>query len=219
MAAFRRAVELGADAIELDVRLSRDGVPVVMHDEAIDRVSSERGRVADLTADELARIPIGTTIGAPTLRDVLRQIERPLLVELKEVDAQDEVAGVILAADAADRVVLASEHDAALHAFRRPPFLVGASAADILRLWLAPMRGLPEPRVAAYSVPHRHKGILPVSTRRFVRDAHSLGAAVHVWTIDDPATAQSLWARGVNGIITNDPRRLQTPPDGSGPRT
>jgi glycerophosphoryl diester phosphodiesterase len=209
MAAFRRAVELSADAIELDVRLSRDGVPVVIHDETIDRVSSERGRVADLTADQLARIPVGTTFGAPALEEVLRQVNLPLLVELKEVDAQDEVAGVVLAANAADRVVLASEHDAALHAFRRPPFLVGASAADILRLWLAPVRGLPDHRVAAYSVPHRHKGILPVPTRRFVRSAHSLGAAVHVWTIDDPATARALWARGVNGIITNDSRRLR----------
>jgi glycerophosphoryl diester phosphodiesterase len=104
--------------------------------------------------------------------------------------------------------VVASAHDDALDAFRRSPFLVGASARDILRLWLAPLRGLPELRCVAYSVPWRHRGVLPVPTRRFVRNAHALGASVHVWTVDDPALAQELWARGVSGIVTNDPRRL-----------
>jgi glycerophosphoryl diester phosphodiesterase len=208
LAAFGRAVELGAHAIELDVRLSRDGVPVVAHDETLDRVSPERGRVADLTAAQLARVPVGSTVGVPALGDVLAAIDLPLLIEIKEVDAQDEVAGVVLRAAAAPRVVLASEHDDALAAFRRPPFLVGASARDILRLWLAPVRGLPEPRVTAYSVPHRHKGILTVPTRRFIRDAHALGATVHVWTVDHPATASRLLRRGANGIITNHPRRM-----------
>lgn len=208
LAAFRRAVELGAHAIELDVRLARDGVPVVVHDETLDRVSPERGPVASLTASELSRIPVGTTTGVPALADVLAAINLPLLVELKEVAAQDAVAAVVLAAGAAHRVVLASEHDAALAAFRRAPFLVGASAADILALWLAPLRGRPAPRVTAYSVPHRHLGLLPVPTRRFIRDAHSLGAAVHVWTVDHLVTADRLWAAGANGIITNNPGPL-----------
>lgn len=214
MAAFHRAVDLGCHAIELDVRLSRDAVPVVVHDPTLDRVSTEHGLVADLTARELARVPIGSTTGVPTLADVLREVPLPLLVEVKEEAAQDEVAGAVLAAGAAPRVVLASEHDEALRAFRRPPFLVGASARDILALWLAPLRGMPAPRVTAYSIPRRHKGILPVATRRFIRDAHVLGASVHIWTVDDPATAAALWARGANGIVTNDPRRLLAAPGG-----
>jgi glycerophosphoryl diester phosphodiesterase len=205
-----RAQDLGAHAIELDVRLSRDGVPMVIHDPTLDRVGGTSGTVAALTAAELARVPIGGTIGVPTLRDVIGATSLPLLVEMKEVDAQDAVAGVILAADAAGRIVLASEHDAALHAFRRPPFLVGASAADILRLWLAPLRGLPDRRCVAYSVPWRHKGVLPVATRHLARNARALGAAVHVWTVDDPALAVRLWLRGVNGIVTDDPGRLLT---------
>ena len=103
---------------------------------------------------------------------------------------------------------MASAHDEALDAFRRPPFLVGASARDILRLWLAPLRGLPELRCVAYSVPWRHRGVLPVPTRRFVANAHALGASVHVWTVDDARLAGVLWARGVNGIVTNDPGRM-----------
>jgi glycerophosphoryl diester phosphodiesterase len=53
-------------------------------------------------------------------------------------------------------------------------------------------------------VPVRWRGV-PVPTRRFVRAAHALGAAVHVWTVDDPALGRALWARGVNGLVTNRP--------------
>lgn len=208
MAAFRRAVEVGADAIELDVRLAGDGTPVVIHDPTLDRTTNARGPVASRSADDLAAIRVGETTGVPTLEQVLREISIPILLEVKEPDAQEAIAGVLLKVAAADRVVVASARDEALDAFRQPPFLVGASARDILRLWLAPVRGIPELRCAAYSVPWRHRGVLPVPTRRFVADARALGASVHVWTVDDPALARRLWARGVSGIITNDPRRM-----------
>jgi len=208
MAAFRRAVELGADAIELDVRLSRDGVPMVVHDATLDRTTSATGPVSARTADELARLRVGSSTGVPRLEEVLREVTLPVLLEVKEPGAQEAVAGVLLGLEAADRVVVASAHDEALDAFRQAPFLVGASARDILRLWLAPLRGLPELRCVAYSVPWRHRGVLPVPTQRFVKDAHVLGASVHVWTVDEPALACRLWKRGVSGIVTNDPGRL-----------
>ena len=208
MAAFRRAVELGADAIELDVRLSRDGVPMVVHDATLDRTTSAttglgtyRGRTGEAQVN---------TTGVPRLEEVLREVATPVLLEVKEPGAQEAVAGVLLRLEAGDRVVVASAHDEALDAFRQAPFLVGASARDILRLWLAPLRGLPELRCVAYSVPWRHRGVLTVPTRRFVANAHALGAAVHVWTVDDVGLARSPWARGVNGIVTNQPGRMVT---------
>ena len=67
MAAFRRAVEVGADAIELDVRLARDGTPVVIHDATLDRTTSARGPVAARSAGELASISPGGTTGVPRL--------------------------------------------------------------------------------------------------------------------------------------------------------
>jgi len=210
MAAFRRAVELGADAVELDVRLARDGTPVVIHDATLDRTTSARGPVAARSAAELASISVGGTIGVPSLERVLLEIALPILLEVKEPEAQGAIAGVLLKVGAADRVVVASAHDEALDAFRQPTFLVGASARDILRLWLAPVRGIPELRCAAYSVPWRHRGMLPVPTRRFVANAHALGASVHVWTVNDPGLARRLWARGVNGIVTNDPAGMVT---------
>ena len=212
LAAFRRAVEIGADAIELDVRLAADGVPVVIHDATLDRTTSAAGLVSARSSTELGEIPVGSTVGVPTLERVLALIPLPILLEVKEVAAQDAVAAVLLRCAAAARVVVASAHDEALSAFRRPPFLVGASARDILRLWLAPLRGLPPRRCVAYSVPWRHRGVLPVPTARFIGDAHRLGASVHVWTVDDPSRANRLWARGANGIVTNAPGSLRPVP-------
>jgi glycerophosphoryl diester phosphodiesterase len=205
IAAFQRAVELGADAIELDVRLSSDGVPVVIHDPTLDRTTTAQGAVARKTAAELVRI------GVPTLERVLAEIALPILLEIKEPAAQEGVAGVLLRMDAAPRVVVASAHDEALDAFRQAPFLVGASARDITRLWQAPLRGLPQLRCTAYSVPLRHRHVIPVATPRFMRNVHALGASVHVWTIDSPELAHRLWTEGANGIVTNDPAHVLAP--------
>jgi glycerophosphoryl diester phosphodiesterase len=99
------------------------------------------------------------------------------------------------------------EHDA-MTRFRLPPFVAGASARDVQRLWLAPLLG--RPRLVPYrllSVPHRWHG-LEVATRRFIAAAAGLDAAVSVWTVDDPALARTLWSRGANGVVTNDPAAM-----------
>lgn len=190
------------------MRLSRDGIPVVLHDPTLDRTTSARGPARHWLARDLATLQVGSTIGVPTLEQVLREISLPLLIELKEPESQEVVAGVLLKLDAAPRAVVAAADDGALDAFRQPPFLVGASARDILRLWVAPLRGLPAPRCMAYSVPWRHRGVLPVPTPIFIANARVLGATVHVWTVDDPGIALRLWNRGANGIVTNDPARM-----------
>jgi glycerophosphoryl diester phosphodiesterase len=99
------------------------------------------------------------------------------------------------------------QHDA-MTRFRLPPFLAGASARDVQRLWLAPVLG--RPRLVPYqllSVPHHWHG-LEVPTTRFIAAAASLDAAVSVWTVDDPALARTLWGRGANGVVTNDPAAM-----------
>ena len=68
-------------------------------------------------------------------------------------------------------------------------------------------RRLPRPRYQLLSVPVRHRG-LPVPTRGFVAAARQLGCPVHVWTVNDPATARRLWARGVAGVVTNEPKAM-----------
>lgn len=223
--AFELAVRQGADAIELDVRLTRDGVPVVLHDPILDRTTDRRGPLSALSLAELHEVDAGArfstdggrtypfrggTTRVPSLTEVLRGFpEIPVMVEIKEPAAQEAVRRLILEEGAAERCVLASEHHAALQVFREPPFAVAASGEEIAALY----RGVLLRRVPAtvkyrtLSVPERHRG-LRVPTRSFVAAARRLGCPVHVWTIDDPAVAQRLWGLGVSGIVTNLPDRI-----------
>ena len=220
--AFEAALRHGADAIELDVRLTADGAPVVIHDDTLDRTTDRTGPVGALTLAELRSVDAGWSFTAdagrthpfrareariPTLGEVLWAFPRlTMLVEIKEPPAQEVVRRVLLQENAADRCVVASEHREALVAFDGPPFARGASGPEISALyWGAMLRR--RPATVGYrmlSVPLRHRGI-PVPTRGFIAAARASGCAVHVWTVNSPDTARRLWRRGVSGIVTNVP--------------
>jgi glycerophosphoryl diester phosphodiesterase len=220
--AFEAAVARGADAIELDVRLTADGAPVVIHDATLDRTTDRTGPVAALTLAELRAVDAGCHFTpdrgrthpfrggdarVPTLGEVLWAFPKlSILVEIKEPPAQEAVRRVLLQEDAAERCVLASEHREALLAFDESPFARGASGPEISALYRAALLRR-RPAAGGYrmlSVPLRYRG-LPVPTSRFVAAARANGCAVHVWTVDSPDTARRLWRRGVSGIVTNVP--------------
>jgi glycerophosphoryl diester phosphodiesterase len=220
--AFELAVKQGTDALELDVRLTRDGAPAVIHDATLDRTTDLTGPVRARTLAELRQADAGhrfttdrgrTTpyrgvgVRIPTLAEVLWTFPAvPVMVEVKEPEVQEAVRRVLLEERAAERCVVASEHVGALEMFREEPFACGASGAEISALYRAVMlrRAPPGCRYRLLSVPLRWHG-LPVPTRAFVRAAHRLGCPVHVWTVNDAATARRLWARGVAGVVTNVP--------------
>jgi glycerophosphoryl diester phosphodiesterase len=225
MPAFELAARQGADAFELDVRLTRDGVPVVLHDAALDRTTDRSALMAALTWQELGEVDAGyrfTTdrrsfpfrgrdVRVPRLVDVLRAFPgMPVLVELKEAAAQEAVRRVLLEERAVERCVLASEHHAALQLFREPPFATAASGAEIGALYRAAWLRMVPASVPyrCLSVPIRYRG-LPVPTRRFIAAAGRLSCPVHVWTINEPATARLLWDRGVAGVVTNYPELVR----------
>ena len=83
------------------------------------------------------------------------------------------------------------------------------SRREIAVLWARSRLGLGpgQVRCAMFSVPEHWRG-LRVPTRGFLRRAHAAGAAVHVWTVDDPQRAIALWTAGVQGIVTNDPAAI-----------
>jgi glycerophosphoryl diester phosphodiesterase len=224
--AFELAARQGADAFELDVRLTGDGVPVVLHDPTLDRTTDGTGPLIELPLAQLRRVDAGarfspdrgrtfpyksTGVAVPTLAEVLRAFpEMPVLIEIKEVNAQEAVRQVLVEERAVERCALASEEHAALELFRDPPFARGASGQEISALYWATMlwRAVPSCGYRLLSVPDRYRG-LPVPTRRFVAAAGRLQCPVHVWTVNDPATARRLWTRGVAGIVTNVPDQIR----------
>lgn len=222
--AFDNGLAHGADGLELDVRLSADGVPVVLHDLRLDRTSNLAGCVSAFTARELAEADAGyhfqsagrqtfrgQGIGIPTLDSVLaRYSEVPLIVELKE-EGEALIAAVIAAvraAGAADRVCLGSFSRNALRRVRAlAPELATSAAREEVRWALYRSRcRFPVRRVAygGYQVPEVSRGSRVVSPR-FVADAHGAGLPVQVWTVDRPEDAQRLIEWGVDGLITDRP--------------
>lgn len=227
LAAFDHGLSLGADGLELDVHLSRDGVVVVHHDTTLERTTSGRGRLAERTAEELAQLDAahwfragpdasafpyrGQGHGVPTLRTVLaRYPDIPIIVELK-VDGRELAARIIedvRAAGALERVSLGSFYGGALRAARElePRIHTGAARTEtrwaLYRSWV----GLPpaKPAYREFQVPER-SGATTIVSRRFVDCAHRAGLAVHVWTVNDPDDIRRLVRCGVDGIITDRP--------------
>jgi glycerophosphoryl diester phosphodiesterase len=205
MAAFDNGLALGADGVELDVHLSRDGVVVVHHDRTLDRTTTLRGPVADRDAGELARA------GVPALTDVLtRHRDARVIIELKLNSRALAAAAVevIRGADAVDRVSLGSFGLRVLRAVRAIEPALATSAAreevrwGLYRTWV----GWPvsKPSYAGYQVPE-WAGRTRVVSPRFVTSAHAANLPVQVWTVDTAADAWRLLGWGVDALITDRP--------------
>jgi glycerophosphoryl diester phosphodiesterase len=232
LAAFDHGLALGADGLEFDVHLSRDGVVVVHHDGTLDRTTNGRGRVSDHTADQLARVDAGywfrpldsargpaapefpfrgLGIGVPTLRAVLRRYaDARLIIELKVSDGElarrtiDEVR----AADAIDRVALGSFSGHALRTARAYDSRIRTGAAKGETRW-ALYRSrvgwpLGRPTYREFQVPER-SGATTIVTRRFIASAHRAGLLVKVWTVNEEADMRRLLAWGADALISDRP--------------
>lgn len=219
--ALGRAVALGADAIEFDLRLTREGVAVVHHDATVDRTTDGSGPVAAKSLAELreldagARFPGGAFrgkgIGVPTFEEVLAAFpETPCIIELKIAPVAQEARRLIERHGAQGRVLVDSFVGGALEPFRGSGIAVGGSAQGAYRMLRSLVTGPPRAGTLdfrALCIPWRHHG-LPVPVAAIARQGHNAGIVTHVWTVDDPVRAERFWRGGVNGIITNDPGRM-----------
>ena len=231
--AFDTGLALGADGLELDVRLSRDGAVVVHHDRTLERTTSGRGEVAAHSADELARLdagyhfrrdethPVhpdhpdhpyrGRGIGVPTLAAVLaRHRDARIIVELKVNSPVLAAAAieVVRRADAADRVCFGSFGLRVLRAARAMAPAIATSAAREEVRW-ALYRSwcrwpVRRPAYAGYQAPE-YSGRTQVVSRRFVDMAHRADLGVQVWTVDGADDARRLLGWGVDALITDRP--------------
>ena len=205
MAAFDNGLAYGADGLELDVHLSRDGGVVVHHDRTLDRTTGLRGPIADRSTGELRAAAV------PTLADVLaRHRDVRVIVELK-VNSEDlarAAVEVVRQADAVDRVCFGSFGLRVLRSVRSiEPAVATSAAREEVRWALYRSRcRWPVTRVAygGYQVPEL-AGRTRVVSRRFVEYAHDAGLGVQVWTVDTAAAASRLLEWGVDALITDRP--------------
>jgi len=208
LSAFALAVDQGADAIELDVRLSSDGWPVVMHDATVDRTTNGRGAVSRLTVKQLHSLDAGDGRPVPTLDQVFEMFGPTILynVELKE----QGLGSKGLAAAIADLIEGHHLEDLTLVSSFNPLTLRRCRSQLTQRTPTALIHrsGMQKytHRLAKVQADHPHTKLVDKAYMTWARQG---GYRVHVWTVDNPTQAQRLARLGVNGIITNHPRLIR----------
>jgi len=210
---FELALEMGAHGIEFDVRRTKDGVLVLLHNDTVDETSNGRGRVADLTFAELRELDFGGWLDPkyagtpiPTLDELFEVVGSKLLmnVEIKcehlaSEGIEQQVAETIARHGLADRILISSFN----------PLVVWRSAKAMPHI----LRGL----LVEHDTPFERTRLLasldiqalhpyyPYINADYMQRARALGLAVNTWTVNDPVEAQRLANLGVAAVITDRP--------------
>ncbi len=213
-AAFEFALELGADMLELDLHLTRDGVVVVAHDAELGRLGG-RGRIGDATLDQIQGLDAGAGECVPTLEEVLDRYPArcELNLELKVgpvgpyPDLEKAALRAVQERGVLDRVLFSSFAPAVLETLR------AASAAARLGVLVArrPRRGALERGLASakrLNAEALHPAVALVQPD-WIDEAHARGLALYPFTVDDRKEWSRLLAMGVDGIFTNTPDHLR----------
>jgi glycerophosphoryl diester phosphodiesterase len=221
--AFEAAIDAGADAVEFDVRLTADGVPVVMHDPDVSRTTDGRGLVAELTSEEVRRLrialPGGGEAGVPTFGAALACLAGRAAADIEvKMDRrgpdQDEHAVPALEPmlDELERIafpgpVLLSSFDPA--AMRR-----GRELRPDVPTGLLTSAGTDAASALDAAAGDGHPWVLPFVAQvldagaGFVDEVHRAGLRLGVWIADDPGMARTLFEWGADAVATNDPRAI-----------
>lgn len=226
---LKKMVELGVDALELDLNLTADAHLVLMHDNTVDRTSDGSGAVIDMTLEELRALNVAHNwsrddrdypyrdkpLRVATIDEVFAALpETSIIIELKNDDplAARVLSESIEKAGCEARVIVSSYHSGVIREFRRlsPRVATGATLPEALRFYLAQWffaERLLSPAYQTMQLPMHYYGI-PVFSPRFVNAARNCGLHISVWTVDDPADMGDYIDLGLDGIITNRPDRL-----------
>jgi glycerophosphoryl diester phosphodiesterase len=215
LAGIRAALDLGADAIEIDVHLTADGVPILLHDDTVDRTTDGTGDVREMTLAQVKTLDAGAHSfegrfcgeRVPTLQEVLELARgRALLVaEIKQRAIERPVVDVVRKLGAAGDVMVWSFQPAVVAAMR-------ALAPEIPcgQLW---SERDPDPaRMCAVALAGNAQAVSPhfsFVTEALVRRCLTRGLTVYTWTVDEPDDIRRVADCGVDGICSNFPDRVR----------
>ncbi|GAC1351727.1 MAG: glycerophosphodiester phosphodiesterase [Polyangiales bacterium] len=227
---FRRALEVGADVLEMDVHMTADGQVVVSHDETGGRMAGVARAIRRTTLENVLRWDVGWGFlgeardrpfagrgyRIPTLEEVIREFDGvPLNVDAKQQSPPmiEPLVNLVRRLGAESRVRIASFHEQTLRAVRRLGYQgeTGLAPAELRRLVVLPSpllrwAGL---RGQAAQVPTHASGFT-LATPSFIEKCHRVGLRVDFFTINDAAVASRLLDMGADGIMTDDPRRINS---------
>lgn len=199
------ALTAGADEVEVDVRLTLDGQPVVIHDPTVDRTTNGSGNVGKLRLCELQTLDAGNGARIPTLMEVLELFEglwsngspAGFQIELKGPRTEHRAIELLRGHRFLNKLMLTSFSASRIRAIRR--------AFPALRTGLIVSRLVPDPIRAARSA--KANAVLfryDLATARRIEAVHREGMEARVWTVDNLAIVPGLVKLGVDGITSND---------------
>jgi glycerophosphoryl diester phosphodiesterase len=230
MYAFEKAVEIGADVLEMDAHITKDGHIVLMHDEEVDRTTDSTGVIEEMTLDELKQLDAayqwsnddgktfpyrGQGIHVPTLAELFQkfpQMRYVIEIKLTQNPIDQPLCDLIRQHNMQDQVLIASFHDEAMQNFRAacPEVATSASRGEVTAFVLLGkvfLSGLVIPEYESIQPPYdpEQSMNIPIMTKRFIREAHAKNIAVEPWTVNDPDLMKQYIEWDVDGIITDRP--------------
>ena len=214
--AFALAITQGADGIELDVQLTKDGIPVVIHDETIDRVTEKKGWVKDYTLKELKKLtvlkdkfPEYSAAKIPTLEEVLDAVKASGIqvnIELKTgiywyPEIEQKVADLVKKAGMEERVIYSS--------FNHYSLLQLKQLNDHVQTGILFSDGWVNPAMYAKNLGINavHPAVYHLKYPQFIEEVKRAGLKMHVWTANKPEHIQLVKDAGAEAVITNYPDR------------
>ncbi|MGD9131243.1 MAG: glycerophosphodiester phosphodiesterase family protein [Candidatus Bathyarchaeota archaeon] len=196
---FKRAIELGVDAVELDVRRTKDNEIVVIHNANVNKTTDGRGSVSDFTLEEIKKFVTAEGEHIPTLGEVLEFVGKrvKVLVELKETGIEEKVLDLIRKTGLMENVIIISFHEEALRKVRELDAKVATGLIYVRHK--NPLQSALELK-AEYLLP-----LYRFTHSANIKKAHEKGLKVIVWTINNPEEAAEYKKKGVDGIATDRP--------------
>lgn len=217
LAAISLAADLGAKAIELDVNISSDGVAIIMHDESVDRCTNASGLISDITFAQLQKLDAGSWFAEkfsdekiPTLKQAMDLISGRGLyfnLEIKPSPGREAETAEIIANEIKvnwqenDPILVSSISEIALKVFNKiiPHISLGLIVRDVPKNWHEKLSGNNCISIHfEYSFANTH----------IINEIKSAGFFALAYTVDDPEMVKKLFAMGIDGIFTNNPKLL-----------
>ena len=233
--AFQQAVDMGVDVLETDIHISKDGHLVAIHDPTVDRTTDGKGRVADMTLDELQQLDAGhyfvdlegnrsfqgQGVYIPTVEELFQQFGHIRWeIEIKDDNPPERMKEIaeklwllIEKYKMEDKVLIASFDQKIIdtfNSFAKNRVALAGGRQEITKfviLHKLMARNAYFPKVDAFQIPRKNSGI-DLTSKRLIRDANRNGVHLHYWTINEKEEMRRLLENGANGIITDRPDLL-----------
>lgn len=218
MTAFLKAVELGADGIETDVHLTKDGELVIIHDEKVDRTTNGKGYVKDYTLKEIRNLDAGSFKGKQFKREKIPVLEELLeLIKDKDIKINIELKTDIIWYSGIEEKVINKIHEygiankTIISSFNHYSVFKCKEIDKSVKTGLLYMEGLFEPQLYAKIVGAEaiHPYFYAIDNKEVINRVKEAGILINAWTINEEKYMRRFLDYGIDGIMTNYPDKLK----------